>query len=367
MAQFATITGWGKCMPPATLSNADLATFLDTDDEWIRSRTGIHERRISHVSLGEMAEIASRRALAAAALEAGDLDLIVFGTCSMDEQVPNMASLLQNWLGARAAGAMDVNTACTSFLYGLTTASAMIKSGVVRNALVIGGELISPMMDWSNRNVAILFGDGCAAVVLQATDREEGVLADRLGCFGDARGILQVHGMGLATRTAAGCSATPDWAFEGQEIFKRAVVGMSEACEAVLRQARTRSGRCRPRRAAPGEPAHHRGGREARGHPDGTLLRQHRALRQHVLGDRAGCARRGARGGTRQARLQPAADGIRRGSHLVRARAALGRADDTAREQRRRAAALHEERARDGPRLHGGQARLATVRLSNSR
>ena len=115
MAQFATITGWGKCMPPAILSNADLATFLDTDDEWIRSRTGIHERRISHVSLGEMAEIASRRALAAAALEAGDLDLIVFGTCSMDEQVPNMASLLQNRLGARAAGAMDVNTACTSF------------------------------------------------------------------------------------------------------------------------------------------------------------------------------------------------------------------------------------------------------------
>ena len=95
---------------------------------------------------------------------------------------------------------MDVNTACTSFLYGLTTASAMIKSGVVRNALVIGGELISPMMDWSNRNVAILFGDGCAAVVLQATDREEGVLADRLGCFGDARGILQVHGMGAALR-----------------------------------------------------------------------------------------------------------------------------------------------------------------------
>ena len=234
MAQFATITGWGKCMPPATLSNADLATFLETDDEWIRSRTGIHERRISHVSLGEMAEIASRRALAAAALEAGDLDLIVFGTCSMDEQVPNMASLLQNRLGARAAGAMDVNTACTSFLYGLTTASAMIKSGVVRNALVIGGELISPMMDWSNRNVAILFGDGCAAVVLQATDREEGVLADRLGCFGDARGILQVHGMGLRYASRGWVLGDTDWAFEGQEIFKRAVVGMSEACEAVL-------------------------------------------------------------------------------------------------------------------------------------
>lgn len=234
MAQFATITGWGKCMPPAVLSNADLATFLPTDDEWVRSRTGIHERRISHVSLGAMAEVAARRALACAGLEARDLDLIVFGTCSMDEQVPNMASSLQAKLGAPNAGAMDVNTACTSFLYGLTTASAMIKSGTVRNALVIGGELISPMMDWTNRNVAILFGDGCAAVVLQATDREEGVLADRLGCDGEARGILQVHGMGLAYANRGWALGDTEWVFEGQEIFKRAVVGMSRACESVL-------------------------------------------------------------------------------------------------------------------------------------
>jgi 3-oxoacyl-[acyl-carrier-protein] synthase-3 len=234
MAQFATITGWGKCMPPAVLSNADLATFLDTDDEWIRTRTGIDERRVSHVSLATMAEVAARRALAGAALEPRDVELIVFGTCSMDEQVPNMASGLQDRLGARAAGAMDVNTACTSFLYGLTTASALIKSGTVRNALVIGAELISPMMDWTNRNVAVLFGDGCAAVVLQATDREEGVLADRLGCYGDARGLLQVHGMGLAYANRGWALGDTDWVFEGQEIFKRAVVGMSRACEAVL-------------------------------------------------------------------------------------------------------------------------------------
>jgi 3-oxoacyl-[acyl-carrier-protein] synthase III len=234
MAQFATITGWGKCMPPAVLSNADLATFLDTDDEWIRSRTGIHERRISHVSLGEMGAVAAARALAGAGLEASDLDLIVFGTCSMDEQVPNMASWVQKRLGAHGAGAMDVNTACTSFLYGLTTASSMIKSGVVGNALVIGGELISPMMDWSNRNVSVLFGDGCAAVVLQATSREEGVLADRLGCYGEVREILQVHGMGLRYANQGWALGDTDWVFEGQEIFKRAVVGMSQACEAVL-------------------------------------------------------------------------------------------------------------------------------------
>src|SRR3972149_6519730 len=96
---FATITGWGKCMPPAILSNTDLSTFLDTDDEWIRSRTGIHERRVSHVSLGEMGYVAASRALAAAGLTAADLDLIVFGTCSMDEQVPNMASWIQKCIG----------------------------------------------------------------------------------------------------------------------------------------------------------------------------------------------------------------------------------------------------------------------------
>jgi len=231
---FATITGWGKCMPPAVLSNADLSTFLDTDDEWIRSRTGIHERRISHVSLGEMGYVAASRALAAAGLTAADLDLIVFGTCSMDEQVPNMASWIQKRIGADGAGAMDVNTACTSFLYGLTTASSMIKTGVVRNALVIGGELISSLMDWSNRNVAVLFGDGCAAVVLQATSREEGVLADKLGCYGNVRGILQVHGMGTRYANQGWVLGDTDWVFDGQEIFKRAVVGMSRACKAVL-------------------------------------------------------------------------------------------------------------------------------------
>ncbi|HET8692045.1 MAG TPA: ketoacyl-ACP synthase III [Steroidobacteraceae bacterium] len=234
MAQFATITGWGKCMPPAVLSNADLATFLDTDDAWITTRTGIRERRVSHVSLADMAEVAARRALAGAGVDPKSVDLIVFGTCSMDEQVPNMASGLQARLGAAGAGAMDVNTACTSFLYGLATASAMIRSGVVKRALVIGGELISPMMDWTNRNVAVLFGDGCAAVVLEATDREEGVLADRLGCFGESRGILQIHGMGLAYANRGWSLGDTDWVFEGQDIFKRAVVGMSEACEAVL-------------------------------------------------------------------------------------------------------------------------------------
>jgi 3-oxoacyl-[acyl-carrier-protein] synthase-3 len=232
----AAIVGWGKCLPPAVLSNADLSTILETSDEWITSRTGIRERRISHVSLEEMAYVASARALAAAGMEGREIELVVFGTCSHDDQVPNMASGIQARIGAEAAAAMDVNTACTSFLYGLSTATAMIRTGVVRSALVIGAELISPFMDWSDRNVAVLFGDGAAAVVLQATEREEGLLAEKLGCFGDARETLRVHGMGGRYANRGVLYGVTRWQFEGQEIFKRAVQGMGDACESALKK-----------------------------------------------------------------------------------------------------------------------------------
>jgi len=231
---YAAITGWGKCLPPSVLTNADLATFLDTNDEWIVSRTGIKERRISHVSLGELAYVSAMRALAAAGMDPADLDLIVMGTCSYDDQVPNQSSGLQVQLGARKAASMDVNTACTSFLYSLSTATAMIRTGVVRNALVVGGEIITAYMDWSNRGVAVLFGDGCAAVVLEATDREEGLLAEKLGCDSDARRTLVVEGMGCRYANQGRILGQTNWIFEGPEIFKRAVLGMSGACADVL-------------------------------------------------------------------------------------------------------------------------------------
>jgi 3-oxoacyl-[acyl-carrier-protein] synthase-3 len=232
--RFAAITGWGKCLPPAVLSNADLATFLDTTDEWVFSRTGIRERRISHVSLGEMSYVAAARALACAGFDGSKIELIVFGTTSYDDQVPNMASGIQKRIGADGCAAMDVNTACTSFLYSLSTATAMIRSGVVNNALVIGSELISPYMDWSDRNVAVLFGDGAAAVVLQVTDREEGLLSERLGCYGESREILRVHGMGGGYAHQNRILGKTEWQFEGQEIFKKAVHGMSTACAEAL-------------------------------------------------------------------------------------------------------------------------------------
>jgi 3-oxoacyl-[acyl-carrier-protein] synthase-3 len=235
--KYAAITGWGKCMPPAILDNVGLATFLETNDEWITSRTGIKERRISHVPMTVLSHIAAARALACAGLDAKELDLVLVGTCSADEQVPNTASGVQFLLGAHNAAAMDVNTACTSFLYGLSSATAMVRTGVVRNALVIGVEVISPYMDWGNRNVAVLFGDGAAAVVIQASNEPSGVIAEKLGCAADARHTLRVRGMGTIYGNNGLQLGDTRWDFDGQEIFKRAVHDMSEAAHTALDRA----------------------------------------------------------------------------------------------------------------------------------
>ncbi len=231
---YAAITGWGKCLPPAILTNDDLATFLETNDEWITSRTGMKERRISHVNVSDLAYVACERALAAAGKTANDVELIVFGSTTFDELCPNAASRVQQLLGAANAACMDVNTACTSGMYSLTTATAMIKSGVVKSALVIGAEVISPIMDWSNRDVAVLFGDGAAALYLEASDQKQGVLTESLGCFGDSRDILAVQGWGMKYANQSRMLGQSTWAFLGQEIFKKAVAGMAQGCEKTL-------------------------------------------------------------------------------------------------------------------------------------
>jgi 3-oxoacyl-[acyl-carrier-protein] synthase III len=231
---YAAITGWGKCMPPAVLTNADLATFLETDDEWIVSRTGMKERRVSHVHGVEMAYVSSMHALACAGLKATDIDLIVYGSCSGDETVPNTASALQYKLGADGVASMDVNTACTSFLYALSTANAMIRTGVVKRALVVGCELISRYMDWNNRGVAVLFGDGCAAVVIEATEEKTGLLAETLGCYADARSILRIAGYGATYANNGVVFGDMEWIFDGPQIFKKAVQGMTDASAKTL-------------------------------------------------------------------------------------------------------------------------------------
>ena len=230
----AAIVGWGKCLPPSVLTNQDLATFLPTDDAWITSRTGMKERRISHVPGMELAIIAAERAIACAGMRGADIDLVIYGSCSNDETVPNSASGVQQRIGAAHAAAFDVNTACTSFMYGLSIGSSMIKSGIVKNALVIGVELISQYMDWGNRNVAVLFGDGAAAVVLQESDQELGVIGEKLQCYADSRQILRVRGMGTMYANLGVQFGLTRWDFDGQEIFRKAVHGMSEASLDVM-------------------------------------------------------------------------------------------------------------------------------------
>jgi 3-oxoacyl-[acyl-carrier-protein] synthase III len=233
----AAIVGWGKCLPPSILTNQDLATFLPTDDEWITTRTGMKERRISHVRGIELAIVAARRAIACAGMSGEDIELVIYGSCSNDETVPNSASGVQQRIGAARAASFDVNTACTSFMYGLSIGSSMIKTGIVKNALVIGVELISQYMDWDNRNVAVLFGDGAAAVVLQASERESGVIAEKLQCYADARQILRVRGMGTMYANLGVQFGQTRWDFDGQEIFRKAVQGMSEASLDVMHRA----------------------------------------------------------------------------------------------------------------------------------
>lgn len=233
---YAQIVGWGKCLPPAILTNQDLATFLPTDDEWITSRTGMKERRISHVPGIELAIVAAQRAIACAGLRGEDIDLVIYGSCSNDETVPNSASGVQQRIGAVHAAAFDINTACTSFMYGLSIGSSMIKTGIARTALVIGVELISQYMDWDNRNVAVLFGDGAAAMVLQVSDQPGGVVAEKLQCYADARQILRVRGMGTMYCNIGVPFGQTHWDFDGQEIFRRAVQGMSEASLDVMQR-----------------------------------------------------------------------------------------------------------------------------------
>ncbi len=233
----AAIAGWGKCLPPAILTNQDLATFLDTDDEWIRTRTGMHERRVSHVPGIEMAIVAARRALDCAGMKGEEVDLVIYGSCSNDELVPNSASAVQVRLGANHAAAFDVNTACTSFMYALSIGTSMIRTGIVNNAVIIGVELISRYMDWENRNVAVLFGDGAAAMVLQRSDAETGVIAEKLQCYADARQILRVRGMGTIYANLGVQYGQTAWDFDGQEIFRKAVHGMSEASVEVMKRA----------------------------------------------------------------------------------------------------------------------------------
>jgi 3-oxoacyl-[acyl-carrier-protein] synthase III len=239
LMRHAAVTGWGMAVPDRVLTNHELSQMVDTSDEWIVSRTGIRERRI--VELDESATSMSIQAGVAACEKAGidpaDVDLVIVGTYTADHQMPSVASLVQNALGARRAGAFDVNAACSGFVYALAVGSQFIESGVYSKVLVIGTDIASRFLDYTDRSTCILFGDGAGAVVLQASDADEGLLSIVLGSDGSAG-----HHLTLGDNTNLGGlngTRTVDRAFmkmNGPEVFRFAVKVMGEAAaEAVIK------------------------------------------------------------------------------------------------------------------------------------
>lgn len=225
----STITGWGKCVPPAVLSNADLETVMETNDEWITSRSGIKERRISHVETSELAAVAGAHALAAAGLEGSDIDMLILATCTPDRMIPSAASYVHRNLGLGVASSMDVNAACTGFIYSLSLAVGMIASGAVDRVLVIGAEKISAYVSLRHRATGVLFGDGAGAVVIEATDGDDGVLSISINSDGELCDLLSAEATG--TTYMEFDRPDPTIVMEGREVFRHAVTRMAEAAE----------------------------------------------------------------------------------------------------------------------------------------
>ncbi len=179
---YAHITGWGRYAPAGVLTNADLEKMVDTSDEWIRTRTGIRERRVAaaHETTASMAAVAARRAIAVAGLQPDDIDVILLATLSPDYWMPSTAALVKEAIGNTKAFAMDVAAACSGFVYAYSAGQAYITSGMARNVLVIGAELLTRFLDYTDRSTCILFGDGAGAIVLSAADTPGGGLGFEL-------------------------------------------------------------------------------------------------------------------------------------------------------------------------------------------
>ncbi len=232
----AEITGWGGCAPPTVLANADLEQIMDTTDEWISTRSGIKERRISHTDNTELGRVAAQRALAAAGLTAADLELIIYATVTPDMLLPSASGVLQAKLGADGCAAFDLNAACSGFVYGVTTASSLIATGAYDRVLVVGAERLSRWMNYSDRATSVLFGDGAGAVVMEASAGDAGVLATTLGNNGSWGDALTVPGSGSSVSFVEGEKDHSQNALimDGQEIFKKAVSHMAASASEVL-------------------------------------------------------------------------------------------------------------------------------------
>jgi 3-oxoacyl-[acyl-carrier-protein] synthase-3 len=233
----SSITGWGKCLPPSVLSNHDLEQLTDTSDDWITTRTGIKERRISHVEVSDLAQVAGLHALAAAGKTAADLDLIILASCTGDSIIPSTAAILQEKLEATRAAAFDLNAACTGFIYSLVVADSMLRTGLYQTVLVVGAEKLHYHLDFTDRSTCVLFGDGAGAVVLEATDQPVGLLSSELGMDGSAAGILMTPRDGTSGDRTYPEPQQCGIRMDGPEVFRRAVTTMGDASARVVEAA----------------------------------------------------------------------------------------------------------------------------------
>lgn len=233
---YARIAGTGSCLPGEPVSNDDLvARGIDTSDEWIATRTGIRARHFAAdgQSSSDLAEIASRRAIEAAGVQAEDIDLIIVATSTPDYIFPSTAALLQSRLGIRNdSPAFDVQAVCSGFVYALTVAEKFIRSGSHRRALVVGAEVFSRILDWNDRGTCVLFGDGAGAIVLEAAE-QPGILATALHADGAHNQILSVPG----TVASGKVLGDPFLRMDGQAVFKFAVKVLGDVAQEVLEAA----------------------------------------------------------------------------------------------------------------------------------
>jgi 3-oxoacyl-[acyl-carrier-protein] synthase III len=221
----AGIIGLGRYLPEKIVTNSDLEKVMDTSDEWIRTRTGIEERRISSddVNSSDMAYEAALKAIESANISAADIDMIVVATVTPDQPFPSIACMIQAKLGAKKAAAMDVSAACSGFMYGIVTAKQFIESGSYKYVLVVGVEKLSKITNWDDRNTAVLFGDGAGAVILGPVSEGRGILAFELGADGSGGKHLYQEKDFIT--------------MNGREVYKFAVRQMGESSVNVLEKA----------------------------------------------------------------------------------------------------------------------------------
>lgn len=238
MSPYAHITGWGMAVPERILTNADLAQMVETDNDWIVSRTGIRQRHIAtdEQTTASLATQAALQALQVARLEPASLDLIIVSTSSPEHIFPATACLVQDRLGAARAGAFDLLAACSGFIFAMSLASQAIRSGAAKNVLIIGAETLSRMVDWKDRNTCVLFGDGAGAFVLQASEEAGGILSAVMHSDGSGSDLLSVPGGG-SKHPATLQSVQAGLHFiqmNGREVFRFATRVMVQATQEAL-------------------------------------------------------------------------------------------------------------------------------------